>query len=75
MPQDPPPNEKSTLHWVLCSEKWEDLMIIAVPELNTTPIESNYSNVFTKDIKRSYFDGPHSQCRMPRKKPKRVKKN
>ena len=47
---------KSPLHWVLCSENWKDLMIIAVPELNTHPIESNYSDVSTQDIKRSYFD-------------------
>ena len=32
-PQDPPPSEKSPLHWGLCSENWEDLVIIAVPEL------------------------------------------
>ena len=73
--QDPPPNEKSPLYWVLCSENWEDLVIIAVPELNTTWTENNYSDVSTQDIKRSYFDGPHSQHRKSRKKPKRVKKS
>ena len=75
MPEDPSPSENSPLHWVLCSENWEDLMIIAVPELNTTPIENNYLDESTQYIKRSYFDGPHSQCRGSRKKPKRVKKS
>ena len=50
-PQDPPPNENSSLHWVLCSENWKDLVIIAVPDLNTTPTDSNYLNVSTLDIK------------------------
>ena len=72
---DLPPDEKSPLHWVLCSENWEDLVIIAVPELNTTPIESNYLNMSTQDIKQSYFNGSHSQCQKSRKKPKRVEKN
>ena len=73
-PQDPHPSEKSPLHWVLSYENWEDFMIIAVPELNIAPIEGNYSDVSTQDIKRSYFDGPHHQCRNSRKKPKRIKK-
>ena len=55
-PQDPLPNEKSPLHWVLCYENWGDPVFIAVPDLNTTLIDSNYSNVSTQDIKRSYFD-------------------
>ena len=57
-PQEPPPDEKSPLDWVLCSEDWEDPMVIALPELNTTLIESNYLDVSTQDIKRSYFDAP-----------------
>ena len=61
--QDPPLNENLTLHWVLCSERWEDIVTLAVPELNTIPIENNYLDVSTQEIKRSYFDGPHSQCR------------
>ena len=72
-PQDIHLNEKSPLHWVLCSENWEDLVIIDVLELNTNLINSNYSDVSTQDLKRSYFDGPHSQCRKSRKKPKREK--
>ena len=75
MPQDPPSDEKSPLHWILCSENWEDLVIIAVLELSTTLLERNYSDVSTQDIKRSSFDGPHSQCRKLRKKPKRVRKD
>ena len=59
-PQNSPPDEKSPLHWVLCSENWEDLMIIAVPELYTTLIENNYLDVFTQGIQRSYSDGPHT---------------
>ena len=73
-PQDPSTDEKSPLHWVLCSENWEDLMIIAVPELSTTLIESSYLDVSTQDIKRSYFNGPHNECRKSKKKSKRVKK-
>ena len=52
MPQDPPLTENPTLHWVLCFEKWEDLVIIAVPELNTISIENNYSDVSTQDVKK-----------------------
>ena len=51
-PMDPPSNEKSMLHWVLCSENWEDLIVIAVPELNTIPIESNYLDTSTENIKK-----------------------
>ena len=43
--QDPPLNENPTLHWVICPKRWEDIMIIAVPELNTIPIENNYPDV------------------------------
>ena len=55
-PQDSPPDEKSPFHWVPCSENWENLMIIAVPELNTYMIESNYLDLSTQDIKRSLMD-------------------
>ena len=74
MPQDPPCDENHTLHWVLCSEIWEDIVIIAVPELDTIAIENNYLDVSVQEIKRSYFDGPHSQCSKSGKKSKRVKK-
>ena len=63
MSQDPPLDEKTTLHWVLCSERWEDIVIIAVPKLDTILIENNYLDVSTQEIKRSHFDGPHNQCR------------
>ena len=63
MSQEPPLNENLTLHWVLCSERWEDLVIIAVPELNTILLENNYLDVSTQEIKRAYFDRPQSQSR------------
>ena len=72
--QDPPLDESPMLHWVLCSKRWEDIVIIAVPELNTIPIENNYPDVSAQEIKRSYFDRPHSQCRKSQKKSKRVNK-
>ena len=53
--QDPPLKEYPTLHWVLCSERWEDAVIIAVPELNTVPIENNYLDVSTQEINMSYL--------------------
>ena len=59
---DPPLDDNPTLHWVLCSERWEGIVIIAVPELNTILIENNYSDESAQEIKRSYLDGPHSQC-------------
>ena len=74
-PKNPTLDENPMLYWVLCSEKWEDLMIIAVPELDTILIKSNYLDVSTQDIKKSYFDGPHSQLRKSQKKSKRVMKS
>ena len=71
--QGPPLDEIPTLHWVLCSERWEDIVIIAVPELDTILIETNYLDVSTQEIKRSYFDGPYSQCRKLQKKTKGAK--
>ena len=53
MSQDPPVNENRMLHWVLCSERWEDIVIIAVPEFDTIPIGNNYPDVFSQEIKRS----------------------
>ena len=61
--QDPPLNENPTLHWVLCSERWEDIVIIAVPELDTILIENYYLDVSAQEIKKSYFDRPHNQHR------------
>ena len=68
--QDPPLNENPMSHWVLCSERWEDIVIIAVPELSIIPIENNYPDVSAQEIKRSYFDRPHSQHRKSQKKSK-----
>ena len=73
--QDPPFIENPPLHWVLCSEIWEDLLLIAVLELDTISIENNYLDVSVKEVKRSYFDGPHNQHRKSQKKSKRVKKS
>ena len=53
MSQDPPLNENPPLQWVLCSERWEDVVIIAVLELDTILIENNYSVVSAKEVKRS----------------------
>ena len=60
--QDPPLNE-NPLHWVLCSERLEDIVIIAIPELDTIPIENSYSDVSAQEVERSYFNRPHNQCR------------
>ena len=40
MSQDPPLNENPTLPWVLCSERWKEIVILAVPELNQIPKEN-----------------------------------
>ena len=61
--QDPPLDENPMLHWKLCSERLEDIVIIAVPEFYTIPIDNNYPDVSIQEIKRPYFDGPHIQHR------------
>ena len=61
--QDPPLDENPPLHWVLCSERWKDIVIIAVSELDTILIENNYSDVSAKEVKRSYLNRSHNQCR------------
>ena len=33
---------KCRYEWVLCSENWEDFVIIQIPQLNMTPVENNY---------------------------------
>ena len=65
MSKDPALDENPTLHWVLCSERWEYIVIIAVPDLDTILIENNYSDVSAQEIKRSYSDGLHNQGRKP----------
>ena len=74
-PQDLPLSKNPTLHWILCSGKWEELMIVAVLEIDTILIGNNYLDVSTLHIKISYFDGPHNQCRKSQKKSKKVKKS
>ena len=71
--QDPPLDKNPTLYWVLCSKRWEDIVLIAVPELNTILIESNYLDISTQEVKRSYFDWLHNQCWKSWKKSKRSK--
>ena len=74
--QDPPLNENPTIHWVLWSEKWENIVIIAVPELNTTLIlDNNLLDLSAQEIKRFYFDGLHNQHRNSQKECKRIKES
>ena len=47
-------HRKSKYEWVLCSENWQDFVIIHVPQLNNTPIGDNYANVSIKEIKNTY---------------------
>ena len=54
MSQDLPLDENPTLHRVLCFERWEDIVIIAVPEFDTIPIENNYSDLSTQEIKNVF---------------------
>ena len=35
--------------------KWQDLVVIHVPQLNDTPIDDNYTNMSLKEIKNTYF--------------------
>ena len=46
--------KKSKYEWVLCSENWQDFVIIHIPQLNMTSVE-NYANLSIKDIKDTYF--------------------
>ena len=32
----------SQTEWILCSDDWQDIVIIYIPQLNETPIEENY---------------------------------
>ena len=49
----------SKYEWVLCSENWQDVVIIHIPQLNVTPVENNYVNLLIKDIKNTYFQHSH----------------
>ena len=42
---------KSKYEWVLCSENWQDFVIIHKPQLNITPVATNYANLSIKEIK------------------------
>ena len=46
--------------WILCSDDWQDIIIIYIPHLNDTPIEDNYVNISLKEIKDVYFKYFHS---------------
>ena len=44
----------SKYEWVLCSENWQDFVIIHVTQLNVTPIEDNYANLSIKNQKYTF---------------------
>ena len=50
---------------VLCSENWQDFVVIYVPQLNDMPIDNNYANVSLKKIKNTYFQHSLMQEIMP----------
>ena len=41
--------------WVLCSEDWQDIVIMYVPQLNNIPIEDNYADISLEEIKDAYI--------------------
>ena len=47
-------DEKQKTEWVLCSEDWTDIVIMYVPQLNSVPIEDNYSEISQEEIKKVY---------------------
>ena len=57
MPENDTSSKQTKLkyEWVLCSENWQDLVIIHVFQLNNTLIEDNYANISIKEIKNTYF--------------------
>ena len=50
----PTPRQPQT-EWVLCSDDWQDIVIIYIPQLNDTPIEDNYGDISLKKNKKAYF--------------------
>ena len=40
---------------VVCSDDWQDIVIIYIPQLNDTPIEENYADISLKEIKDTYL--------------------
>ena len=52
--------------WVLCSEDWQDIVTIYVPQLNNIPIEDNYADISLEEIKDAYFK--YGKWRKPHQK-------
>ena len=51
---------------VLCSEDWQDIVIMYVPQLNNIPIEDNYADISMEEIKDAYLK--HGKWRKPDEK-------
>ena len=45
--------------WLLCSDDWQDIVIIDIPQPSDTPIEDNYVDISLKKIKDAYFKNLH----------------
>ena len=52
--------------WILCSEDWQDIAIMYVPQSNNIPIEDNYADISLEEIKDAYLK--YSKQRKPHKK-------
>ena len=52
--------------WVLCSEDWQDIVIMYLLQLNNIPIENNYTAISLEEIKDAYLK--HGKWRKPHKK-------
>ena len=40
------------VEWVLCSNYWQDIVIIYIPQPNDTPIEDNYGDISLEEIQK-----------------------
>ena len=47
--------ETTTIQWVICSPKFEDIVIIVARDLNRIPIISQYDGIMAKQIHKRYF--------------------
>ena len=47
---------KTTMKWVLCSLRFEDIVQIIPKELNIIPIESNYGDKSIRHVKKTHFN-------------------
>ena len=47
--------KQAKTEWVLCSEDWQDIVMIYVPQLSNIPIENNYTEISLEEIKDTYF--------------------